>query len=633
MCGIIGFNWEDNSLLNKVLKEISHRGPDDSGKFTDKNISLGFRRLSIIDLSKDGKQPMSNEDGTIWIIFNGEIYNFKELRKELETKGHKFKSNTDTETIIHLYEESSSLEECLKKLNGMFAFCIYDSKKKVLFLARDRAGVKPLYYYSNNKKFIFCSEIKGILKDEEIKREVNLNSVYSFLTFRENIEEETCFKGIKKLIPGNYLTYNLVAKKISKKTKYWDINFKKEYHSEGYFIKAFRNLINDSIKKRLMSDVPFGAYLSGGVDSGTVVSIMKKFCSKPIETFSVGFEEKGYNETDESRFLAENLNTNHHELIIGENSIFHLPKIIYHLDEPMSDPTSIPIFLLSKYTKKYCTVILTGEGADEVFAGYHQYKFMKIHKNFIRPLPLNSRKVLSQAVKLTHPKILNSFFRFSSELGEKGIERFDNFLSTNSYSKQYLNQVSIFNEEEKKELMKKNYPGNYYDKYKNNFNKNHLLDSCLKFDFKGNMVDDLLMKLDKNTMAFSIEGRVPFLDYRIIELAFKTPENLKLTPLNKDKYILRKAVKDLLPKQTYTRKKKHFFVPINKWFRNELLQIKEDLLSENYIKKQGIFNYKYIDKVNKNFDNSRLFYARQLWSLITFQIWYKKFIENEKIKI
>jgi len=633
MCGITGFNWQDVSLLNKTLKSIEHRGPDDFGKFQDKNISLGHRRLAIIDLSTSGKQPMSNEDATIWIVFNGEIYNYKELRQELEQKNHKFKSNTDTEVIIHLYEQEGY--GCLHKLNGMFAFCIYDSVKKIIFLARDRVGIKPLYYWLNKNRFMFCSEIKGILQNQDIKPEVNLDSVSSFLTFRANTNEESCFKNIYKLMPGNYLIYDLKQSRVVKIKQYWDVHYSEENKSINYYQYQLKNLLLDSVKKRLMSDVPFGAYLSGGVDSGAVVSIMSKFCSKHVETFSVGFENE-YDEINEAKFLANNLNTNHHELIIRRDSIKHLPKIIHHLDEPMSDPTSIPIYLLSEYTKKYCTVILTGEGADEVFAGYPQYKFMKMHKYFVNQTPIFARKRLSDAVHLLPQNVLNKGFTYASELGEQGLKRFSNFLNTNDYSKQYLNQVAIFNEQEKKELLMK-YNSNQYHaynlKYFNAPNRSSLINNCLHLDFKENMVDDLLMKIDKNTMAFGIEGRVPFLDYRIIQLASKMPVNLKLRGFTKDKFILRQITKGLIPEQTRHRKKKHFFVPINSWFKDELLQLKEDLLSEHYLKKQGIFNPDYVKKMNKSFNNSRLFYSRQLWSLISFQIWYKLYIENETIKI
>ena len=633
MCGILGFNWQDKQLLDNSLKVIAHRGPDAFGKHIDKYVSLGHRRLSIIDLSESGKQPMSNENKDIQIIFNGEIYNFKELKTQL-IKKHNFVSATDTEVLIHLYEESKDFQSFLNQLNGMFAFCIYDSRKKILFLARDRVGIKPLYYYHDKvkKKFMFCSEIKGILENQEIKREVNLEAVSSFLTFRANTEEETCFKGIKKLVPGNYLVYDL-KKNILTIKKYFSLNFRKKTNSFFELKKELKELLLDSVQKRRNADVLYGAFLSGGVDSGTIVYLMSNFSDKPIETFSVGFDEHS-DETNEARFLSEKLNTNHHELIIEDKSVTHLPSIISHLDEPMSDPTSIPIYMLSNYTKKYCTVILTGEGADELFLGYPQYKFMKMHQNIISHTPKIIRKIPLNIISKTPKNILDKLFIYSSRLGEKGFERFEDFINSDAPAEQYLNQVSVFNHKEKSELLQTSIKRDFVY-YRQRFFSNHnsILDNCSLMDLKGNMVEDLLMKIDKNTMAFAIEGRVPFLDHRIVELAFQIPINMKLKNFTNDKFILRDTVKDILPRQTSQRKKKHFFVPIDKWFNNELSQAREYLLSRTFIDKQKIFNYNYIQKINKNYKGSPLFYSRQLWSLLTFQIWYKQFIEGEKIKI
>lgn len=631
MCGIIGFNWEDSSLLRKAMKKIAHRGPDASGVFIDNGISLGHKRLSIIDLSDSGKQPMSNEDGNVWITFNGEIYNYKELRENLQKK-HEFKSNTDTEILIHLYEERGF--DILNYLNGIFAFCIYDMKKKILFIARDHAGIKPLYYYYSGKKFMFCSEIKGILENDEIEREVNLNAINSYFIFRANTGNQSFFKNIDKLQAGHFLVYNLKSNSFYVK-KYWDILFKPENHSKKYFSEELKKTLDSSVKSQLMSDVPYGAYLSGGVDSGTIVSLMSKHSSQPIKTFSVGFEEGDDSETSDSRLLAEKLKTDHHELLINKKSIKYLPQIIYHADEPMADPTVIPIFLLSKYAKKYCTVILTGEGADELFGGYPQYKFMKMHNIFIKPMPKPLRKAISTTANLVPGAILNKAFKFSSALGEKGMERFSKFLMSNDYTTEYLSQISIFDKDEQNEILLKNSKRDYrdYEKYfKNTTNKN-LTASCRKIDFKESMVDDLLMKLDKNTMAFAIEGRVPFLDKRIIGLSSRIPDNLILNGFTKDKHILREAVKDFVPELTRKRKKKHFFVPIDNWFKDELCSLKQELLSKNYIDKQKIFAYSYINKINKGFEKSKLFYSRQLWALLIFQIWYKQYIENEKIKI
>lgn len=627
MCGIIGFNFEDKNLLKTGLKEISHRGPDDSGTYSDKNVSLGHNRLSILDLSKSGRQPMSDKNESLWITYNGEIYNFKELRKLLDSK-YDFKSNTDTEVLIYLYKEYGS--EMVNLLQGMFAFCIYDKNKKIFFIARDRVGIKPLYYYLNNKKLIFCSEIKGILKDDSIQRIVNHDALTSFLIFRANTNEETIFKGIKKLMPGNYMIYDLKNNN-HKIVRYWELKSFQNTLSSNHSIKILENLINDSVKLRLVSDVPYGAYLSGGVDSGTIVSFMKNHTNNEIKTFSVGFDDDSHSETKEARFLAEKLKTDHHELYIDNQSIKILPTIINHLDEPMSDPTSIPTYFLSEFAKKHCTVILTGEGADEVFGGYPQYKFMKIHKSIFKNLPQTSRHLLSNTISNVPKSLLDSIFPYASSLGKKGIDRFNDYLISNNFSKQYFSQVSIFNEDEQSQLINKKV--RFYRRYNKYFNKQSLINSLQVLEFSEPMVDDLLMKVDKNTMAHAVEGRVPFLDHRIVEFGFSLPEKYRLNNKFVGKYILRESVKSMIPKQTKNRKKHHFFVPIDSWFKNELNDLRSELLSKNFIEKQNLFNYNYIEKINRNFNNSKLFYSRQLWSLIVFQIWYKQFIENEKIII
>ncbi|MBS3072819.1 asparagine synthase (glutamine-hydrolyzing) [Candidatus Pacearchaeota archaeon] len=629
MCGITGFNWDDSVLLKKILKKINHRGPDGFGTFLDGKVSLGHKRLSILDLSSNGKQPMSNEDGTIWITFNGEIYNFLELKKNLLEKGHVFKSESDTEVIIHLYEEEGV--NCIKKLNGMFAFCIYDLKSKKLFLARDRFGIKPLYYSLKNKNFIFCSEIKGILESPLFFKQIDLSPLNYFLSFRANTSENSFFSEIKKLLPGNYLIFDLISKKIILKKNYWALSFSQENLSFSYFSSKLKEDLERSVRQQMVSDVPYGAFLSGGVDSGTIVSLMSQFSEKPVETFSVGFNNS-YDELNEAKYLSEKFGTNHHELIINQNSIKSLPEIIYHLDEPMSDPTSIPTFLLSRYTKKFVTVVLTGEGSDEIFGGYPQYKFMKMRNNLLIKNIKHFANPISSISKKIPPNLLNFGFRFASELGEKGIDRFNQFLSSDKLSNQYLNLVSLFNEEEKKELLNFK-PLNLYEKFEKDFNKKSILNHCMAFDFNGSMVEDLLMKLDKNAMAFSLEGRVPFLDNNLVALMSRAPERFKLKGFNKDKFILRNSFPNLVPKPTANRKKKHFFVPINDWLESELSGLRKDLFSEKYLKSQGIFNPNYFDKILKGFKNSRLFYSRQLWSLLTFQIWYKQFIENEKIKI
>lgn len=627
MCGIVGFNWEDRILVRKLLKAQEHRGPDGQGIFSDRGITLGHRRLAIIDLSKRGKQPMSNEDESIWISFNGEIYNFNEIKRKLKQK-HKFVSGTDTEVLIHLYEEQG--EKMLEHLEGMFAFCIYDSRKRKLFLARDHAGIKPLYYWNKNGKFAFASELNSLLLIPEIKREVNNEALSSYFAFRANVTEETMIKGVYKLLPGSALTFELMNKK-QNKWKWWDIGEDKIELDVASAAKEVREQVSASVKEQLVSDVPYGAFLSGGIDSGAVVALMKTHTDK-VNTFSVGFEEKEHSETKEAKELAEKLGTNHHELVLGKEAIKFLPEICKYSDEPIADPTCVPTFLLSRYTKKWCTVVLTGEGADEIFGGYPQYKFMRLHNSILKRVPNNLKALIPWAVKNTPRGILNKGFKYAEALGDKGIERFARYALADKSSGAYFNQVGVFNDEERRELMKQK-AENIEEKYSKELNNGEVVEACQRFEFKHQMVDNLLMKVDKMGMASAIEGRVPYLNSKLIKFAFALPTNMRLKGFSKEKFILREAFRGVLPSERVNRKKRHFFVPVHNWLDNELSSLKENLLDKNYLRRQNLFNSKYLDKMEKGYKNSRLFYARQLWELLMFQIWHKRVMENENVKL
>lgn len=624
MCGIFGFNFEDRALLKRGMDILQHRGPDDSGYFTDKNISLGHRRLSIIDLSKKGHQPMQYNNLTI--IYNGEIYNFKEIREELIRKKHRFISNSDTEVMLHAYEEYG--ENCLDKFNGMFAFCIYDSKKKILFLARDRVGVKPLYYYLKDGKFIFASEIKAILLDKDIKRKVNLYALHDFLTFRANSLNQTIFDDIYKLDPGYYMVFDLRKNRLIKK-KYWEWNVNVIDKSEEYYAKNILERLKKSVELRLISDVPLGIYLSSGIDSGSIAALMSKLTDK-VNSFSVGFGIQQHDELKMARQTAEYFNTNHREIIVDAETSKLWPKIVWHLDEPMSDATCIPTYLLSENIKKYATVVLTGDGGDELFAGYFQYKMMNYYR-YLKYLPVSARKKIPYALKIIPNKIVDSYFKYASSLGKEGIRRFSEFISSNNNAEAYLNIVSVFNEEEKK----KNYSDKSNKKLKdyslipkfNDFlNKDNFMSNVVLLDTKNILTESYLMKVDKNTMAFGVEARTPYLDYNLVELSSNIPFNMKLKN-GIEKYILRKAMSEL-PKFLLKRKKTNFFVPIDHWFNGELNDFSRQLLDKKIIEEQGFFNYNYIEKIFRNFKSSRLFYARQLFSLMTFQIWHKIYIED-----
>jgi asparagine synthase (glutamine-hydrolysing) len=632
MCGISGFNWEDKELIKKMTKTMSHRGPDDIGHYTDKNISLGHNRLSIIDLSKAGHQPMSNKEGTIWITYNGEIYNFKEIRKELEKKKYKFNSETDTEVIIYSYQEWG--EKCLEKFNGIFAFCIYDTEKKKLFLARDRLGVKPLYYYLNEEKFIFASEIKAIL-EHKIERKVNLTALNNYITLRYNSGMQTLFEKIQKIPAGYYAIFDIKTKK-NNLQKYWNLNLDTTEESKEYFKEKLYKIFKGAVKKQLISDVPLGVFLSGGVDSGSIVALMHEIKkeeknNEETKTFTVGFEQGEFvNELEEAKYISERFSTKHKEFIVKPSMVKLLPKIIWHLDEPMADPALIPLYLLAEKAKKEVSVVLTGDGGDEVFGGYDQYKFLMMGQKLSK-IPF-APTLIPTAMKFTPKKILNKFYKHTSSMGQEGLKRIGRFLQSSGKNpaKAYNELVGIYDEEERQKILN---PNKFQETNYNEINKEYFstgkdfLKKLLYFDTKRLLPESFLMKTDRMTMAHSIEARVPLLDHELVEFGFTIPSKYKINQ-KRTKYILRETMTKLIPESYLYKKKQTFHVPIENWIDNELKDYCKETLSEENIKRQGYFNYKYIEKILENYKKSKLFYARQLWNLITFNTWHKIYMHD-----
>ncbi|MBW3016860.1 asparagine synthase (glutamine-hydrolyzing) [Candidatus Woesearchaeota archaeon] len=637
MCGIAGFNWDDKKLVMKMAAVQKHRGPDDSGFYNDKNVSLGHSRLSIIDLSEKGKQPMSNEDGSLLVVYNGEIYNFQEIRNDLEKKGHKFSSKTDTEVIVHAYEEYGA--SCLDYFNGMFAFCIYDMNKKQLFLARDRIGIKPLYYYFNKGKFIFASEIKAIVECSDVERKVNIDAFNNFISLRYNPIKETIFEGVERLFAGHYMVFDL-QKKTIEVDKYWDITINPIHKSKSFFVSHIRSLLSDSVEKRLISDVPLGVYLSGGLDSSAIVAMMSKLSKgsgDSIKTFSVGFRHGEHvDELPYAKAVSDRFSTDHKDFLIEPDVIKTLPQIIWHLDEPCADPALIPVFFLSEYAKKSVTVILTGDGGDELFAGYDQYKFL-VTANKLRHIPsVVSAKIAPALIRATPNPILNMLYKHSASMGKEGIKRFTKFISKikNDKAGAYYELISIFDDDERKQLVneKSLKEINYNEIGKQYFSdKQNFTNQLLRFDTKRLLPESYLMKTDRMTMAHSVEARVPFLDHRMAELAFSIPPSYKLNGMT-TKYILKQALHSHLPKDIITRKKQSFHVPVEEWIEKDLKHVFEEMLSEKAIKSQGYFDYGYIEKIFRNYSHSKLFYARQLWNIMSFQLWHKIYIERENVK-
>lgn len=631
ICGILDFSNEQiikEDTLQKMCSAMIHRGPDDqgiylkrfSGQGLDIKAGLAHRRLSIIDLTSAGHQPMPNEDKTVWIVLNGEIYNYRDLRVDLEERGHKFKSQADTETVIHLYEEYG--EECVKYLRGMFAFAIWDERKKSLLLARDRVGKKPLIYSHRGNIFCFASEFSALLASNLIDKEINLGAIDYYLTFGYIPAPLTIYKSVFKLPPAHTLTLkdNIVNIK-----KYWELDYAHKIKiSEEDAAEEVLKLLKEATKIRLYSDVPLGAFLSGGIDSSTVVALMSQLCSNKVKTFSVGFEEEDYNELKYARNIARRFGTDHNEFIIKPKALEILPLLVERYGEPYADSSCIPTYYLAKQTKQYVTVALNGDGGDESFAGYERYLAMLVAE-MLRKTPY-----LVSAFR----RILK-FIPNSSNYNNK-LNRIKRLLEAASLpsKKRYIRWVGIFSDNLKNTL----YSGDFIqrlssdktpvftEEYFNQIDTFRSLDSLLNTDVNTYLVDDLLVKVDIVSMANSLEARSPFLDHKFMEFAASLPEKYKLKGFDK-KYILKKAIQDMIPHENIYRKKMGFGIPINEWFRKELKSFLIDNLLCGRFLKRGYFNPKSIENLVNDHLNSKYNYGHQLWSLLMLELWHQRFID------
>jgi len=610
MCGIVGFNWRDEKLIEEMMVAVQHRGPDESGCYLDDRVSLGHQRLKVIDLLT-GRQPIHNEGNSVQIVFNGEIYNYLELKESLLGKGHRFYTNTDTEVIVHAYEEYGT--DCVKCFEGVFAFAIWDKNQKHLFLARDRLGVKPLYYYHQGNRFVFASELKAILEYEGIKREVDLGALNEFFTYRYVPGERTLIENIYKLLPGHLL---ILKEGKVQTSQYWDLVENISDKSEEYYVERLRELLRKSVKQRLVSDVPLGVFLSGGLDSTCVLALMSELTDN-IKTFSVGFGGEGKDELEHARFVSRHFGTDHHEINIGEKDLSLLPEMVWYLDEPIGDAATLPIYALSKMAKKEVTVVLAGEGGDELFAGYDNYRIMMLGHNIARLLPSCLRQSLSSTIGKC----------FSEDSNAK---RVLNLLAARGEVEQYLTVISLFNENELRRL------GDlYWDKAAGNYlsAEAKLLNKLLYFGMKTWLPNDFFVKADRMTMAHAVEERVPILDHSIAEFAFTIPPRLKLKGLT-GKYIFKKAMAGLVPDQIINRRKHGFNVPADYWFRHSLRDILTRLLRES---RHDYYNREYILNLLTKFQGSKGSYninflnAQKLWSILIFEIWHRLFIENNRV--
>jgi asparagine synthase (glutamine-hydrolysing) len=620
MCGITGKIYLDTSKdvypdeLKKMADSIYHRGPDDEGFYIDKNVGLGFRRLSIIDL-KSGHQPLSNEDGSVWIVFNGEIYNYKELQEDLLKQGHVFRTNCDTETIVHLYEQHGT--DCLKYLRGMFAFAIWDSNKKQLFCARDRFGIKPFYYYIDNSKFVFGSEIKAILKSDGIDKKLSYDALDSYFAFKYITSDLSIYTNIKKLQPGHYLVLSFKSKVNIEIKRYWEIDFEPDYSkTESQWMDEIEENFSETVKLHMMSDVPLGAFLSGGIDSSSVVAMMAKNSSQPIKTFSIGFKHQHSNELKYAQEIANKYGCEHQEQIIEPESISLLPLMVSSFDEPFADSSAIPTYYVSKLARERVTVALSGDGGDELFAGYTSYtKFKKLHSS---PFSFNSPAANKLIWGNFHELIPQS-------VKGKGLMYFL------SQDKKYLGAyLSDWTKSERQELILNNAEINY--KNGSELYKEKILNEEVKHDFISNlqyldlktyMVDDILTKVDRASMMNSLEVRVPFLDHKFAELTFKIPWNLKLKG-NDKKYILKKSMTKYLPGNILNHPKQGFGVPLSLWFKNDLREYINDTLLSQHPLLSNYLDKNYVKKIIEQNRKGRRDFSSKIWSLLFFEEWLKQ---------
>lgn len=607
-----------------MCAEIKHRGPDDEGVFINRDtpsIGLGHTRLSIIDLSAAGHQPMANEDQTIQIVLNGEIYNYKELRAELEGKGHKFKSNTDTETVVHLYEEYG--ESLVKYLRGMFAFALWDTRKIKLLLARDRVGKKPLLYFYENGKFCFASEFTSLLASDLIPKKINYASLDNYLTYGYIPAPFTIYENVFKLLPAHTLVFENNEIMVR---RYWQLDYTDKIDiSEQEAAEEILKLLKEAVKIRLYSDVPLGAFLSGGIDSSTVVALMSQLSDKKVNTFSIGFDDVDYDELQYAKNIARKYGTNHHEFIVRPKALEILPLLVERYGEPYADSSCVPTYYVAQQTKKRVTVALNGDGGDESFAGYERYQAM-LMAEALQKSPGIARNILKGITGLLPDSLSSKNFS----------RRLKRFLEAYSlpFNKRYLRWVSIFDTELKKQLYTDEFNLRVspvdtlasVDKYLFLPNDRAMLDCLLDTDVHTYLPDDLLVKVDITSMANSLEARSPFLDHKLMEFAARLPADYKIKGRVK-KYILKKTIKDLVPRGNIYRKKMGFGAPVGKWLRNDLREYLCDILLSNRCLKRGYFRSETLKGMVLSHIESKKDYSFQLWALLMLELWHRKFID------
>jgi asparagine synthase (glutamine-hydrolysing) len=622
MCGIYGTVFSQPGQVDKhrieyATRLLTHRGPDDEGYYVDEYAGLGMRRLSIIDLLT-GQQPIANEDRTLWLIFNGEIYNYQTLRRQLASKGHVFASQGDAEVIVHAYEEYG--ESCVDLLNGMFAFAVWNARERRLILARDRLGIKPLYYWTNGRRLIFASELKAIIADPRVPRELDLAALDQFLTLEYIPGPRTIFQGIRKLLPGHWLAFQGGVTKLE---QYWDVTPRSlsvdERTCEGMLIE----LIDDAVRLRLVSDVPLGAFLSGGIDSGTVVASMHSTCADTLNTFSIGFDDATYNELPYARAVATRFGAKHCEEVLQPDIAELAVRLVGHLDEPFGDFSIFPTYLVSQLAKSAVKVVLSGDGGDELFGGYDTY-LAQWYDSFYRHIPARLRqKTLPSVLARVRPQpakkgALNTIKRFVTGGALPGSLQHTRWMMfMNSSDKTALYRPEL------REALNGDTADSVLQGYFERVAGADPLTQQQYVDLKTYLADDILTKVDRMSMAASVETRVPLLDHRLVEFALSLPADMKLRR-GKTKVILRKAMNGRLPRAVLNKPKQGFSIPLKHWLRGPLRPLMEDLLSTESVRRRGYFECETVSRWVTEHMEQRANHSHRIWALMVFELWHRQ---------
>ena len=626
MCGIVGIVRNDGKpvdeeLLARMNNAIRHRGPDDDGIYVNGSVGLGMRRLAIIDL-KGGAQPIHNQDRSSWIVFNGEIYNYLELREKLEKLGHTFYTNSDTEAIVHAYDQFGV--DCPKHLRGMFVFAIWNERSQELFLARDRVGKKPLLYAHVNGQLIFGSEFSALLLHPDVSRDIQPEALDYYLSFMCIPAPLTAYRAIRKLEPGHWLRWRHGEIELQ---RYWQPDFTKKVNlSEEEAGERTVEILRDAVRVRLMSEVPLGAFLSGGIDSSAVVALMSQESSERVKTFSIGFDEQDFSELHHARRIAEHVGAEHHEFIVRPDALEVLPTLVEHYGEPYADSSAVPTYYVAKETRKHVTVALNGDGGDESFAGYERYIAMGLTEKYRRVPAFLRESVIKETVNLIP----------SSPLKRSRVKSAKRLLDAVALPRvdRYARWVSVFNEQTKQPLYSDHFreqtqgadaTGILAEWFKR-ANGIGVVDAMLLTDQMTYLPNDLLVKVDIATMAVSLEARSPFLDHHVIEFAASLPQNLKLRRLT-SKYLLKKVLRKLLPSENLKRRKMGFGVPVGHWFRGKMQPfLREVLLSEKALRR-GMFQPEAVRQLIELHVRGERDYSQQLWTLLMLELWFNRFID------